>query len=628
MSTQDTEDSRERENEDLIVVNDELLEHVVIKRLYREIIIIRDKYLCTMQNVESISILTMKISFVIIFNWKFYVQLFFYVRKNIIKYDIHKNTRDFVILHETHVYLNQVCIRDLNVKTMSVASIVFHIHSKKSLMSKIERDLVHQLIIDFDCSKIQQYDFSSKFIESYLILLYVFSFFRAFDMTSIRLLLNTNQQIVNVLNEFKTNLKFVRSDYESFYSKHSTQHFIQFDDYSDLNNRSFVKVLVSSILNIWSKYTIVYEFDCIMKHEVMIEHNKNVRESMFQIRVMNVLESRDKYYIEFLHKSNDLNCRLNTDDRLIINFELFKRLKKTNWQTLMIDALSCTSLNDVCVNMYRSRNLDTDVYSSQSINSFSFDIIDMNATFAQIQEHFDINVEMNVTFNDKTFRRQLIELQKLHKNESCRWWKKFLLDKITKVSTYVDIYANCSSETMKLLKIDHFNRVQFEALNYVRHLSNEVEIITDSIATSKTFFVVNVLQFFLLNVKSNRTNDKRRSRVLYCTSNNIATNDFARRLFERSQFDSRIKNAMIIRMHSIATKKVAIDVKNFENSSLSTIEVNTSDRDLSNKDLKTILNISQMSIVSIVFRTFHESQKRLYEVTNKRYVLWSMSLVI
>jgi hypothetical protein len=97
----------------------------------------------------------MKILFIIIFNWKFYIQLFFYVRKNIIKYDIHKNTWNFVILHETHVYLNQVCIRDFNVKTMSVASIVFHIHSKKNLMSKIERDFVNQLIIDFNCSKIQ-----------------------------------------------------------------------------------------------------------------------------------------------------------------------------------------------------------------------------------------------------------------------------------------------------------------------------------------------------------------------------------------------------------------------------------------------------------------------------------------
>ncbi len=86
----------------------------------------------------------------------------------------------------------------------------------------------------------------------------------------------------------------------------------------------------------------------------------------------------------------------------------------------MIDALSCTSLNDVCVSMYRFRNFDIDVYSSQSINFFSFDIIDMNATFAQLQEHFDINVEVNVTFNDKIFRKQLIEMQKLHKDESCR----------------------------------------------------------------------------------------------------------------------------------------------------------------------------------------------------------------
>jgi hypothetical protein len=167
-------------------------------------------------------------------------------------------------------------------------------------------------------------------------------------------------------------------------------------------------------------------------------------------------------------------------------------------------------------------------------------------------------------------------------------------------------------------------------MNYVRHFSNEVKIITNSIAMSRTFFVVNVLQFFFLNMKNNHTNDKRRtqSRILYCTSNNIATNDFARRLFKRSQFDSRIKNSVIIQMHNIATKKIAIDVKDFEKLSLFTIEVNTSDRDLSNKDLKTILNISQMSIISIIFQTFHESQKRLYEIANKRYVLWLMSLVI
>ncbi len=97
----------------------------------------------------------------------------------------------------------------ISTSTMSVASIVFHINSKKSLMNKIERNLVHQLFLDFNCSKAQQYNFNSKFIEFYFILLHAFSFFSSFDMTFIRFLLNTNQQIINVLNEFKTNLKFV-----------------------------------------------------------------------------------------------------------------------------------------------------------------------------------------------------------------------------------------------------------------------------------------------------------------------------------------------------------------------------------------------------------------------------------
>ncbi len=91
------------------------------------------------------------------------------------------------------MYLNQVCIHGLNKKTVSVSSIVSHIYSKKSLMSKIEHYHVHQLIVDFDCSKAQQYDFNSKLIESYLTLLQVCLLFRAFDMTFIQLRLNTNE---------------------------------------------------------------------------------------------------------------------------------------------------------------------------------------------------------------------------------------------------------------------------------------------------------------------------------------------------------------------------------------------------------------------------------------------------
>ncbi len=67
-----------------------------------------------------------------------------------------------------------------------------------------------------------------------------------------------------------------------------------------------------------------------MKHEVVIEHNKKLHDSMFQTRVMNILESQDKYYIEFLHKSNELNCRLSIDDKMTINFEFLKRSEKTN----------------------------------------------------------------------------------------------------------------------------------------------------------------------------------------------------------------------------------------------------------------------------------------------------------
>ncbi len=129
-----------------------------------------------------------------------------------------------------------------------------------------------------------------------------------------------------------------------------------------------------------------------------------------------------------------------------INFTLRFFINRTNWTVVSISTINwllilnysndrkkridncwsstfflCTSLNDVCVNMYRFRNLEIEIYSSQSINSLLFDIINMNAIFERIQKRLIINVEMNVIFNDKIFQKQLIELQKLHKNEFYRW---------------------------------------------------------------------------------------------------------------------------------------------------------------------------------------------------------------
>ncbi len=236
---------------------------------------------------------------------------------------------------------------------------------------------------------------------------------------------------------------------------------------------------------------------------------------------------------------------------------------------------------------------------------------------------------MNVVANDKIFRRQLIELQKLHKKEFYHWEKKYLLDKIITISTHVDIYEHCSSKIMTFLKTNHFNETQFEAMNYVRHLFNEIKIITSSIITNKTFFIVKMLQSFLLKLKKDRINDKKRaqSRVLFCTFDNTTANDFATRLFERAQRDERTKKAMIIHMHSIIIEKAALKFKKLKEFSFFIDEIDSFVREIFDQNLDEIMNLSQLSIASIVHRAFHESQKRSYEMTNKRYILHKMSLV-
>jgi hypothetical protein len=63
----------------------------------------------------------------------------------------------------------------------------------------------------------------------------------------------------------------------------------------------------------------------------MINTNrKNVLDHVFKLRVMNVFETRDRFYVDFLEKFDELKTRFNIDDRLIVNFNSTRKSKNEN----------------------------------------------------------------------------------------------------------------------------------------------------------------------------------------------------------------------------------------------------------------------------------------------------------
>ena len=91
----------------------------------------------------------------------------------------------------------------------------------------------------------------------------------------------------------------------------------------------------------------------------------------------------------------------------------------------MIEILSCASMKNFCIIMFRSKNFEIKIYLNRIVNALFYDMMNLNETFRQISRHFNHFVKSFVMINDKTFVRQIINLNKLYKKKYTRNEKKF-----------------------------------------------------------------------------------------------------------------------------------------------------------------------------------------------------------
>ena len=68
--------------------------------------------------------------------------------------------------------------------------------------------------------------------------------------------------------------------------------------------------------------------------------------------------------------------------------------------------------------MFKSKNFEIKIYSNRIVNALFYDMMNLNEMFRQISHHFNHFVKIFVTINDKTFVRQIINLNKLYKKKT------------------------------------------------------------------------------------------------------------------------------------------------------------------------------------------------------------------
>ena len=291
------------------------------------------QYIGTTNNVvDPVPVVVLKTTFVNTSGWKSYILLTFYIRSDNGRYQSIGKARDPTDHQKACVYMNNACIKDIQIANVKASISLSVFTAERQLGPAIDRGVVYLLTITYSPRKLRQEGFVSSFTgDPHPKATQIQNFITSPSSTTIRIVLNANAGggILNEVDIFRDQLKTNVVDYAKYYPKHSGKHFIQIGDYSDFIERSIINVSVAFSFDTFSEYTIMYDFDVIIEHEIVTNVVVNIVANIFQLRVMNVSDSNNEYYIEFLQCFDLPDVKLNTKNKLKIHFDLKHVVKAT-----------------------------------------------------------------------------------------------------------------------------------------------------------------------------------------------------------------------------------------------------------------------------------------------------------
>ena len=207
-----------------------------------------------------------------------------------------------------------------------------NLESEKTLHCGISQKLVYELTIEFEpkrmghcgfifgCNKYPILNEVRKLISSACVT----------DSNLIRLVVNTNQHVTSVVMDFLRCLQDDVLDYSRFYPRHPTKHFLQIGDYAKADEQPLVNVPALPMLDSWSEYTTAYGYGAIYKHEVALNKRTRLRGMVFNLRVMNVPGSAEKWYIGFVENDYQNDVCVEVGDVLKVNFDPEEQVETEN----------------------------------------------------------------------------------------------------------------------------------------------------------------------------------------------------------------------------------------------------------------------------------------------------------
>lgn len=182
------------------------------------------------------------------------------------------------------------------------------------------------------------------------------------------------------------------------------------------------------------------------------------------------------------------------------------------------------------------------------------------------------------------------------------------MDQNTKLKLQTNVYEKCTSNARAFLKHTRLNSAQQRIIDCLHHMKNRVVLITGSAGIGKT----KVLKFAVQPLIAAHLP------ILVCTPDNNIANNLVLQILFSTEYHFFIKNAIIIYMYSVITKKEAVGVTACQAGTFSNL-INTK---------SCIGEAELLSIALMIYQAFHTTQECPHGLRDRRWKLYKISIAI
>ena len=459
-----------------------------------------DQILGTFENVVTLGVqrLIVKVAFKSVADWDNFLQLSFWLRQGLGKRLDNDEPMEPLTLCHARAGMDTNCIRTIETVLMNRATHRPNLAAEPRGRFSLEQDRLYLLTITYHPNRIRPSGFAVPVVggTSYPPISQVLALLGANENPSLRLLVQTNQHFEAAVDEFRQQQRLQLPDYTPFYPHHPTKHFIQLGDYPSAATRPSLSVPAVTTFDTESRYQTVIGFGVIGEHEYVVDQAEALSQVPFTLRLMEIPHSNDRQYLGFL-TAEDTTARLETDDRLKINFDFDARVEGENWSATVIDPLPWAPRGFFCVILHRRYDRESNTYDEKVLQPAPTTATDIPGASKALLSAIPYRVAVTQTISEKPFQRQVNALHRLSQDDAFSWWRRYLLGGDIAPQFHRDIYQTCSDDAMQLHRPTNFNEPQQAAVAYMRKLPNGIGLISGPAGSGKTMFVMTMIEVFL-----------------------------------------------------------------------------------------------------------------------------------